>query len=265
MARLTAKEILGLKGTRQFSKLSVFSVEHAAAAETAGIDVLSSLYRPGQMAAMRAAAPSPFFVYALAHGSNASAEGQLRTAFAAKAEGADGVYCPMRFEVVELLAKEGFPVVGHVGLIPKRNTWAGGMKPFGKTAAEAAEVYRRVKTYEAAGAFAVEMELVPDRVAAEIARRTRLVVFSMGSGNQCDGQFLFANDVLGETEGKIPRHAKTYRDFRSEYARLQQERVAAFSEYRADIDSGAYPTAAHEVKIAEEEHARFLEFLDQAE
>ena len=40
---------------------------------------------------------------------------------------------------------------------------------------------------------------------------------SMGSGSDCDAQFLFSNDVLGWTEGHIPRHARVYRDFKAEY------------------------------------------------
>jgi hypothetical protein len=50
---------------------------------------------------------------------------------------------------------------------------------------------------------------------------------------------LFAEDVLGYTRGHQPRHAKVYRNFRAEYDRLQQERIAAFKEFRADVETGA--------------------------
>ena len=56
----------------------------------------------------------------------------------------------------------------------------------------------------------------------------------MGSGSGCDGQYLFGNDVLGYTEGKIPRHARIYKDFKKEYARLQEERISAFKEFHKD-------------------------------
>lgn len=264
MARLTAKELLASKGRRQFTKLSITTPEQAAAAEAAGIDVLSASYYPEKMAAMRAAAPSPFFVYSLPHGPSVTAEDELRTAFDARDLGADACYCSMRMPVVELLASEGIPVIGHVGLVPVQKTWSGGLKPVGKTADEAMTVWKKVKAYEDAGAVGLEMELVPARVAAEISKRTKLIIFSMGSGSNCDGQFLFACDVLGETDGHIPRHAKTYDDFKSHYLMLQERRVLAFGAYRDDVVSGAYPQQNHEVKISDSEFEEFTHLLAKA-
>jgi 3-methyl-2-oxobutanoate hydroxymethyltransferase len=76
-----------------------------------------------------------------------------------------------------------------------------------------------------------------------------------------DGQYLFAEDVLGYTRGHRPRHAKVYRDFAAEYRRLQQERVAAFKEFVADVEGGAYPGPEHVVPIADDEFAAFMEQL----
>ena len=97
------------------------------------------------------------------------------------------------------------------------------------------------KQLEAAGAVAAEIEVVPARVASEIAKRTTLFLMSMGAGSGCDAQYLFAEDVLGYSRGHQPRHAKVYRNFRAEYDRLQRERVAAFQEFRADVEKGAFP------------------------
>ena len=69
------------------------------------------------------------------------------------------------------------------------------------------------------------------RLQAEISKRTTLFMVSMGAGTGCDAQYLFAEDVLGSNTGHYPRHAKRYRDFAAEYARLQKERVAAFTEF----------------------------------
>ena len=87
------------------------------------------------------------------------------------------------------------------------------------------------------GRSAAEIEVVPARVAAEISKRTSLFLMSMGAGSGCDAQYLFAEDVLGYSRGHQPRHAKVYRNFRAEYDRLQRERVAAFKEFRADVES----------------------------
>lgn len=82
-------------------------------------------------------------------------------------------------------------------------------------------------------------------------------MISMGAGAGCDAQYLFADDVLGQTRGHVPRHAKIYRNFAAEYDRLQQERIAAFREFRQDVETGAYPSDQHNVGMPADEFARF--------
>ena len=144
------------------------------------------------------------------------------------------------------------------GLIPSKRTWTGGFRAVGRTASSAQLVFDQVKALEGAGAFAAEIEVVPARVAAAIAKRSELLLISMGAGAGCDGQYLFSSDVLGSHDGHYPRHARVYRDFRAEHERLQKERVAAFGEFAADVASGAYPAANHTVDIDDEEFAAFL-------
>jgi 3-methyl-2-oxobutanoate hydroxymethyltransferase len=163
---------------------------------------------------------------------------------------------------VRRLRDEGIPVCGHSGLIPSQATWTGGFKAVGKTAETARLVWNQVKALEEAGAFAAEIEVVPSEVAAAISARTSLVLISMGAGAGCDAQYLFADDVLGSNTGHVPRHAKVYRNFAAEYERLQQERVAAFSEYVADVRGGVYPEARHQVGIEAEELRQFLAELN---
>jgi 3-methyl-2-oxobutanoate hydroxymethyltransferase len=85
----------------------------------------------------------------------------------------------------------------------------------------------------------------------------------MGAGAGCDAQYLFANDILGYTEGHVPRHARTYRDFGSEYARLQCERIAAFTEYAADVASGAFPEDRHLLRMDPRELEKFIDGVDR--
>ena len=147
------------------------------------------------------------------------------------------------------------------GSIPAKNTWTGGFRAVGKTAESAMMVYKQVKDLEAAGAFAAEIEVVPERVATEISKRTSLLLLSMGAGTGCDAQYLFAEDVLGYTRGHRPRHAKVYRNFRAELDRLQQERIAAFREFIQDVNTGAYPEEKHLVPISDEEFEAFSKLL----
>lgn len=249
--------MLALKGKRQLTMLYVDKVEEAAAASAAGIDMLS-IIQPVWTPEMREAAGNCFVQVGLLYGELCTFEDYLRAAHSAIKIGADCCYCAASTDTIRRLAAEGIPVVGHVGLIPSKCTWTGGFKAVGKTAETAMLVYNQVKALEEAGAFAAEIEVVPDRVTAEISKRTKLLLLSMGAGTGGDAQYLFAEDVLGYTRNHLPRHAKVYRNFRAEFERLQQERVAAFKEFRHDVETGAYPEPKHLVPIEDAEFEKFL-------
>lgn len=247
--RLTVADLRTLKGKRQLSMLRVESLEEAAAAEQAGIDMISVPPPLLDQPSFKDAAPTIFCVTSLSYGIFATPKEYLHAAFAARRAGADAVYCAASTRIIRRLAEEGIPVCGHAGLIPAKATWTGGFKAVGKSLETAVRVYDDVRHLEAAGAVMVELEVVPAAVAAEITKRTSLIVMSMGAGAGCDGQYLFATDVLGSNRGHYPRHSKTYRNFAAEFDRLQNERVNAFREFSADIASGAYPEDRHVVGV----------------
>jgi 3-methyl-2-oxobutanoate hydroxymethyltransferase len=259
-SRRTVADMLALKGKRQITMLFVDKPEEAAAASEAGIDMLS-IIDPVWTPEMRSAAGKCFVQVGLIYGDLCTYEDYLRAAHRALQIGGDCVYCAASLDTIAKLAAEGIPVVSHVGLIPSRRTWTGGFKAVGKTAASALKVFEHVKALENAGAFAAEIEVVPARVATEISKRTSLLLLSMGAGTGCDAQYLFAEDVLGYTRDHRPRHAKVYRNFRAEYDRLQKERVGAFREFVADVESGAYPEGKHLVPIEEKEFKVFKKAL----
>jgi 3-methyl-2-oxobutanoate hydroxymethyltransferase len=86
-------------------------------------------------------------------------------------------------------------------------------------------------------------------------------MLSVGFGSGGDGQYLFAEDMLGCTGAHRRRHAKVYRDFAAEYRRLRQERIAAFKEFAADVASGAFSEPRHLVGIEDREFDSFLRAL----
>ncbi len=260
-ARPTVADLLAGKGRRQLADVFVLSLEEVRAAEEADLDMLclpDDLMGPEA----RQAAPSVFIIAALAYGVHATAEEYLRTAMAAYRDGADAVYCAASLDTVARLAAEGLAVVGHIGFIPTHRTWYGGYRATAKTAESALRVWRQARALEDAGAFAAEIELVPEPVAAAISQRSSLFLISMGSGAGCDAQYLFSMDILGSNTGHYPRHSRTYRDFAAEYERLHTERVAAYREYCADVAGGAYPADEHKLSIDEAELAQFIEALD---
>jgi 3-methyl-2-oxobutanoate hydroxymethyltransferase len=242
----------------KIAMLYVTTLEEAAAADAAGIHMLSiesRFFSPE----MRAAAGRCFVQVGLPfgpYGGLATAEDYLRAAFKFTAMGGDCFYCAASLDIQKVLCDNHIPIVAHVGLIPSYITWTG-WRAVGKTATEARAVWDHVKQLEAIGCLGAELEVVPDRLGEVISRNTPMIMLGMGAGPGADAQYLFAEDVLGCTDGHKPRHAKTYRNFAAEYARLQSERIAAFREYIADVNSGAYPQPQHNVPMPDAEFDAF--------
>jgi 3-methyl-2-oxobutanoate hydroxymethyltransferase len=259
-SRPTVADIRSMKARGQkISMLYVTKAEEAAAASAAGIHMLSIEGR-FFTAEMREAAGRCFVQVGLPYGpfgELVTAEDYLRAAFHFMKLGGDCFYCAASLDIQKALCDNAVPVVAHVGLIPSQCTWTGGFKAVGKTAESALAVWNHVKRLEATGCFGAELEVVPDRVAAEISIRTSMIMLGMGAGPGADAQYLFTEDVLGHTTGHKPRHAKTYRNFAAEFERLQTERIAAFKEFIADVNLGTYPALEHVVPINDEEFERF--------
>ena len=204
---MTVADLRAAKGKRQLTMLYVDTLEEAAAANAAGIDMLS-IIDPVWTPQMREAAGHCFVQVGLLYGQLCTYEDYLRAAHRVIQLGGDAVYCAASLDTIGKLAAEGIPVISHVGLIPSKATWTGGFKAVGKTAAAALELFEAVKKYEAAGAIGAEIEVVPVEVASAISERTSLIMLSMGAGSGCDAQYLFAEDVLGQNRGHMPRHSK---------------------------------------------------------
>jgi 3-methyl-2-oxobutanoate hydroxymethyltransferase len=249
--KYTVYDLQQLKGKRCLTHLHVKSPEEAAAAEQAGVDLMSCSFDTPEAQArlprLVASAPNSFLSAATPHGL-ASPEEAIRIGFRALELGASSVYCSASPFIVEAMARERIPVVGHLGMVPRHVTWTG-YRAIGRTAEEARDIYRRMKELENAGAYGAELEVVPDNLARWLCSQTKLILMSLGSGNGCDTQFLFSDDVLGDYEERPPRHAKAYRNFLAENRRLQEERIAAFSEYIADVKEGRFPERCHLVEM----------------
>ena len=259
--KLTIKDIVDLKGKRQLTEVHPKSEEECRACEVAGIDMLIV---EEDVEMVRRGAPNTFLtVGAMTPEVACSDAGAIRVGIDRMQRGADAVYTGQSIERVRAMAREKLPVVGHVGLVPYRNSWYGGMRAVGKTASEALSVYREVLAYQDAGAIAIEMEVVPEKIASEISRRVDITVISLGSGLGCDAQYLFACDILNITDGHIPRHAKTYTDLQPELARIQEMRVNAFKAFHEDVIGNRFPEPKHSIKIEDREFDTFMSEIDR--
>ncbi len=270
--KLTVYDYLKSKGKRQLSNLFVHTVEEAAAAEEAGIDYIvaaNDLPKFGINATLndvkriREVAPN-CFMQSGGPKPPASEYEAIKFAHEYLSFGVDCIYVGnLSYKWIRAMRDENIPTIGHVGLIPGKATWIGGYRAIGKTAEEAVGVLKHTLELQEAGVIGVELEVVPPKVAKIITEKVDIITMSMGSGSDCDAQFLFSNDVLGWNENHIPRHAKIYRNFKREYERLQRERVEAFKEFHNDTINKKFNDPKYTVDIKDDEYNKFLELSEK--
>ena len=261
----TVKDLRDLKGKRVLVETLPFSPDEAAAAEEAGIDTMKVRFDPRQpdlAAACRRAAPNTFMAFSVALVAAASETEAIRLGYDAMALGADAIMCQWSPRFVSAAAEAGIPVQGHAGLVPRKSTWTGGLRAVGKTLDEATWIYRQIKELEDAGAYAVEVEVIPAELLVEISKRTTLLTSSIGSGSGGDIQFLFADDILANGPPPYPRHSKQYRDFHKLKQELQAERLGGFRDFIEDVRSGGFPGPEHVVDAPD---GLIEEFVDAIE
>lgn len=138
---------------------------------------------------------------------------------------------------IELLARGGIPVMAHIGFTPQSEHALGGYRVQGR-GETAQRILADAKAIEAAGAFAVVMEMVPGDVAAEITRELSIPTIGIGAGNGCDGQVLVWQDAFGLRTGKMARFVKQYAD-------LHAILLDAAGAYSADVKAGTFPGPEH--------------------
>ena len=212
---------------------------------------------------VRKGAPNTFITAALFAGRFITNEEILRGALDVMMNGADSVLTPRSMDVVEMLAKEGIQVQGHVGMVPSMATKYGGIRTVGKTAEEAMSILKDMKRLESAGAFGAEVECVAEDALTELRKHTSLVLNSLGSGSSGDVMFLFFEDICGETTGiKMPRHAKSWGDGKSIKKELNLERAKAIQGFKSEVTNKTYPDSEHVVEMLPGEKEILLEKLD---
>ena len=251
-----------LKGSgRLAAQVTAETAEEAAAAEAAGIEMV--VCRAINVARVREGSTRVFTTAIISFADAVTAVEVLKTAVDAIISGADAIITSRGFDTVRMLADELIPVMGHLGFVPRKSTWVGGIRPVGKTAAEALELWDRFRRLEDAGAFAVECELIPAAVMAEINRRSGLVTVSLGSGADTDVIYLFTSDITGETS-RLPRHARSWGNVAELQKAILVERRQSLAKFRTEVENGSYPSQAEQAILPDEELVAFREGLKRS-
>lgn len=138
---------------------------------------------------------------------------------------------------VGLLARSGIPVMAHIGFTPQSEHTLGGYRVQGR-GETALRLLEDAEAMEAAGAFALVMEMVPGDVAARITKTLTIPTIGIGAGVDCDAQVLVWQDMAGLRTGRLPRFVKQYAD-------VHRVLLDAARDYAADVSAGTFPGPEH--------------------
>ena len=152
---------------------------------------------------------------------------------------------------VKALVHAGVPVLGHLGITKQKIVRTGAIQTQGRTAASAAAVVADAVALANAGAFALILECIPDRLGDIITRSLEIPTIGIGAGPGCDGQALVTQDMLGMFKEMSPRFLKVYLD-------LTEIIVAALTKFRTEVEHGQYPGPEHCYAIEDEELGKLL-------
>ncbi|MEQ8202105.1 MAG: 3-methyl-2-oxobutanoate hydroxymethyltransferase [Syntrophomonadaceae bacterium] len=143
-----------------------------------------------------------------------------------------------RLPVVKAILNAEIPIVAHIGLTPQSVNQFGGFKVQGKDLETARKLIRDAKLLEEAGVFAIVLEGVPAALAAKITQASTIPTIGIGAGKDCDGQVLVINDMLGISQGHIPKFVKRFTD-------LAPMIMGALQDYKKEVEAGTFPGPEH--------------------
>lgn len=149
-------------------------------------------------------------------------------------------------EVVKRSIESGIPVMGHLGFTPQFLNTMGGYKIQGKSYTATLEILEQAKKLEAAGVFAIVLEMVPEESAKYITDNLNVPTIGIGAGRYCSGQILVSDDIFGKFCDFTPKFARKYGDLS-----LLIKNCA--SQYVKEVQNGNFPSDEEVFKLPEDE------------
>jgi 3-methyl-2-oxobutanoate hydroxymethyltransferase len=133
-------------------------------------------------------------------------------------------------EVIAALTSAGIPVMAHCGLRPQNIHQLGGYH----VQRDEEQLLADATAAEKAGAFSIVLECIPAGIAERITAELKIPTIGIGAGRGCDGQVLVIHDLLGITEGPLPRHVKPYADLKNTISK-------AVTRFRDEVRDATFP------------------------
>ena len=146
---------------------------------------------------------------------------------------------------IRAITNASIPVMAHIGLTPQSVNAFGGFKVQGKNENDAKRLIEEAKAVEEAGAFAVVLECVPEKLAEIITNSISIPTIGIGAGKGCDGQILVYQDMLGMFSNFTPKFVK-------KFANVGEIMTGAFKQYIKEINDGTFPSAEHTFAISDD-------------
>lgn len=137
-------------------------------------------------------------------------------------------------ESIRRILTAGIPVMGHLGLTPQSIYKFGTYVVRAKEEEEANRLIEDAKALEEAGCFAIVLEKIPAKLAAQVAKTVSIPIIGIGAGNGVDGQVLVVHDMLGINNEFSPRFLRKYNN-------LYEQMMNSFNAYIKDVKSGDFP------------------------
>lgn len=141
-------------------------------------------------------------------------------------------------DTIAVITKAGIPVMGHIGLCPQSVHIMGGYKVQGRSEGDVRRMLELAKEIENRGAYSLVLESIPTKLAKSITDSINIPTIGIGAGPHCDGQVLVIHDLIGLTEGSVPKFVK-------KYANVRETMLKAVSEFRDEVKSGTFPQPEH--------------------
>ncbi|MCA9801856.1 MAG: 3-methyl-2-oxobutanoate hydroxymethyltransferase [Cyanobacteria bacterium HKST-UBA02] len=160
----------------------------------------------------------------------------------------------LTLQIISRLTGMGIPVMGHLGFTPQSIHGLGGTRVQGRSAEAAYKLVNDALDLQKAGAFSVVLEMVPASVSKIISSRLEIPTIGIGAGNECDGQILVTDDLLGKYTDFQPRFVRRYAD-------LDQICTDAVRRYADDVMSQQFPNQQESFMLAAEEEEELLKAL----